>query len=73
MMNSEKLVLEVDGMSCGNCVKHVTQALSAVPGVSGVKVDLKTKRAEVVRDPAKATTAALLAALDEAGYEGREA
>ena len=32
--------LEVQGMSCGSCVKHVTQALQALTGVSGVAVDL---------------------------------
>ncbi|MFZ5427457.1 MAG: heavy-metal-associated domain-containing protein [Thermodesulfobacteriota bacterium] len=32
--------IEVKGMSCNHCVQSVTQALSALEGVSGVKVDL---------------------------------
>ena len=32
--------LEVQGMSCGGCVKSVTAALMRLPGVSAVDVDL---------------------------------
>lgn len=30
----------VTGLSCQSCVKHVTSALSAIPGVESVRVDL---------------------------------
>lgn len=30
----------VTGMTCGHCVNHVTEEVSAVPGVTNVKVDL---------------------------------
>lgn len=30
----------VTGLSCQSCVKHVTEALTALPGVSAVRVDL---------------------------------
>lgn len=33
--------LDVQGMSCGGCVKSVTAALNRVPGVSAVDVDLQ--------------------------------
>ena len=33
--------LQVQGMSCGSCVKHVTEALRPVEGVSDVAVDYK--------------------------------
>lgn len=39
--------LQVEGMSCGSCVKHVTQALQPLPGVSGVAVDLPSGRVKV--------------------------
>ena len=32
--------IEVQGMSCNHCVQSVTQVLSAIEGVAGVKVDL---------------------------------
>ena len=34
--------LDVQGMTCGGCVKSVTSALSRLPGVSAVSVDLPT-------------------------------
>jgi copper chaperone CopZ len=42
--------LEVQGMTCGSCVKHVTKALQSVPGVSRVEVDLANGRAQVEGD-----------------------
>jgi copper chaperone len=57
--------LQVQGMTCGACVRHVTQALSTVTGVDAVEVDLQSGR---VRVDGEAEQAALIAALDEAGY-----
>lgn len=42
--------LDVQGMSCGGCVKNVTAALTRVPGVSTVNVDLPAGRATVTGD-----------------------
>ena len=39
--------LEVQGMTCGSCVKRVTKALQSVPGVTRVEVDLANGRARV--------------------------
>ena len=39
--------LTVEGMSCGSCVKRVTQALQSLPGVEGVKVDLSSGQVQV--------------------------
>lgn len=40
----------VSGMSCGHCVKAVTEEVSAVPGVTGVHVDLATGRLTVASE-----------------------
>jgi copper ion binding protein len=48
----EKAILKVDGMSCEHCVNAVTKAVGALPGVSNVVVDLKTKTVLVEHDPA---------------------
>ena len=42
--------LDVQGMTCGSCVKHVTKALQSVPGVNRVDVDLANGRASVAGD-----------------------
>ena len=36
--------LNVSGMTCGSCVKHVTNALKTLDGVGDVSVDLATGR-----------------------------
>ncbi len=39
--------LAVGGMTCDDCVRHVTRALESVPGVAEAKVDLATRSAVV--------------------------
>jgi copper chaperone len=48
----EKTTWKVDGMSCEHCVKAITKAVSALPGVSDVAVDLDAKTVTVEYDPA---------------------
>ena len=59
--------LKITGMSCQHCVRHVTQALSAVPGVREADVRLAEGRALVRHE--NADPQALLAAVEDAGYE----
>ena len=59
--------LQVEGMSCGSCVKHVTQALQSLPGVGGVEVDLTSGRVRVSGELAPGGDS-LLMALTEEGY-----
>lgn len=59
--------LEVQGMSCGSCVKHVTQALQALTGVSGVEVDLASGHVRVSGDFPQGSSPAI-SALSTAGY-----
>lgn len=61
-------VISIEGMACMHCVKHVQEALAAVPGVQEVTVDLEGKSATVSVD-GSVTDAALKAAVDEAGYQ----
>ena len=43
--------LGVGGMTCDDCVVHVTEALEAVPGVEGATVDLASRIAVVTARP----------------------
>jgi copper chaperone CopZ len=61
---------QVQGMTCGSCVRHVTHALTAITGVARVDVDLSAGTARVEGN-AESTT--LLAAMDEAGYQAQVA
>ena len=63
--------LKVEGMTCQHCVKTVRETLSAVPGVDRVtEVDLE--RGETLVD-GQAKAEALVAALQEEGYEAQAA
>lgn len=63
-------LLTIEGMSCGHCVMHVKTALSEVPGVAKVDVDLLKKSAMVEGEAL--SDAALKAAVAEAGYSVSE-
>ncbi|MGI5885452.1 MAG: heavy metal translocating P-type ATPase [Candidatus Spyradocola sp.] len=66
--NSMKKHLKIEGMMCQNCVKHVTKALSGIPGATDVEVRLEEKDA-FVTVPAGVADEALKAAVVDAGYE----
>ena len=62
----DSIVLHVEGMMCEHCKARVEKALSAVPGVTKVKVDLAAKTSTVFGSAAKD---ALVSAVTEAGYQ----
>ena len=64
----DNLELNVTGMSFQGCVSSVTRVLKAVPGVSEVNVTLQPPLARVAYDGGRTTTAALKAAVEDAGY-----
>ena len=61
------ITLSVPGMSCGHCEGAVRTEVSKVVGVESVSVDLDTK--DVVVAGADLDQDAIVAAIDEAGYE----
>jgi copper chaperone CopZ len=67
---THQTTLDVTGMSCSACVRHVTAALRGLDGVVAVDVQLEPGTARVAHDPARAPVAGLLAALAQAGYAG---
>jgi copper chaperone len=62
-----KTELKIGGMSCQNCVKHVKEALLAIPGVEEAQVSLEEGRGSATHDGVDAET--LVAAIEEEGYE----
>jgi len=64
----EKLILNVQGMSCEHCVRAITQAVGVLPGVSSVSVDLGAGTVTAERDPALATTETITHAIEDQGY-----
>jgi copper chaperone len=60
--------IKVKGMSCAHCAAAVTKALSSLPGVSGVKVDLATGTVSY-QSPAPIAREELSRVIKDAGYE----
>ncbi|RZA26168.1 MAG: copper chaperone [Proteobacteria bacterium] len=58
--------LQVEGMTCGGCVRSVTKAVQSVDGNARVDVDLASKKVTV---ESQAGLDAVKAAISEAGYD----
>ncbi|MDR1875704.1 MAG: copper chaperone CopZ [Synergistaceae bacterium] len=67
----EKKVFNVEGMSCSHCVKAVTDAVTALDGVSDVKVDLQGGTAAVEYDAARVSDERIRGAIEDQGYDVR--
>jgi len=60
--------LDIGGMTCASCVRHVEKALSRVDGVHSAEVNLATEAATVSFDPQTAGLNEFTAAVAAAGY-----
>ncbi len=58
--------LTVPGITCGHCATAIRESVCAVPGVTGVTVDIAGKQVQVAGRP---DPAAVRAAIADAGYE----
>lgn len=58
---------QVTGMSCGHCETAIRSEVSEIPGVTGIEVSAQTGRLAVTADQ-PVDDAAVIAAVDEAGY-----
>ena len=65
----ETTTLKVEGMSCGGCVKSVTNVLTALPGVANADVSLENKNARVEYEPGRVTREDMKRAIVDAGFE----
>jgi len=66
---TEELQLDIAGMHCASCVRHVENALSKVSGVSTASVNLASERATVEYNPDQADIQELEKAVEQAGYK----
>jgi Cu+-exporting ATPase len=64
-MAAGAVTLQIEGMTCASCVGRVEKALKRVAGVGRVSVNLATEQARV---EGAADVAALVGAVEEAGY-----
>ncbi|ANS79516.1 Copper chaperone [Serinicoccus hydrothermalis] len=58
---------QVTGMTCGHCEESVRAEVSQVPGVTGIEVSAQSGQLTVTSEQ-PVDDAAVIAAVDEAGY-----
>ncbi|MEN2397777.1 heavy-metal-associated domain-containing protein [Pseudomonas halotolerans] len=58
----------VQGMSCGHCVKAITQAVQAKDPAADVQIDLSARTVQV---QSSLSVDAVIQAIKEEGYEAR--
>lgn len=64
-------VLAVEGMTCEACAVHIRSELESVPGVSRASVSYQDKTASVVLVNPDILDAALIRAVEAAGYKAQ--
>ena len=70
LMNTMKqTVLNVGGMTCSSCVRHVEGALRELDGIRDVEVRLREGKVVVAHEAQQPSVPAMIEALREAGYE----
>ncbi len=70
MTQATSITLDVKGMTCQGCVNSVTKLVKRVDPDAKVAVDLPTGRLEATT---QASAAALIEAINAAGYQARAA
>ena len=63
-----KTEIKVEGMSCVNCVRYVTEALQGLSGVRDVNIDLSTGKVTLDRSDS-VTLDDIADAVQNAGYK----
>lgn len=65
---AEKIQLQVEGMSCGHCVKAVENGVGEINGVDSVNVTLDQGLVEVQFDASATNVDAIKEVIEEEGY-----
>jgi len=64
----EKIIIPVEGMTCGGCVKSIERALLTQSGVTAAQASLEAKNVTVDFDAATIGKAQLESAIQKAGF-----
>jgi copper chaperone len=64
----EKLVLQVEGMSCGHCEIAIQDAVRKLPGIKKVKASKRRKEVVADYDPSLLTPEQIRSAVGSTGY-----
>lgn len=65
----EKITLNVQGMSCGHCVKAIEGSVGELKGVANVKVHLDSGKVDVEYKNDEVTIDKIKETIDDQGYD----
>jgi len=68
-MLKEKVVLNVEGMSCNHCVNGIKKAVGEIEGVISVEVSLEEKKVTVEYNQAKTKIDYIKEVIIDEGYD----
>lgn len=68
-IETEKISIPIEGMTCASCVTRVEKAIANAPGVKKVSVNLATEKAFVEIDPKEFDFNLIKDAVEESGYK----
>lgn len=68
-MTTQTITLNIDGMTCGGCVKSVSNALNQVAGVQLANVSLENNNATINFDDSQTDENQLKEAIEDAGFD----
>lgn len=69
MIETKKISLPVEGMTCASCVARVEKTVSKVEGIKNVSVNLATEKVSFDYDPELVDLKDLAARIEDAGYK----
>jgi copper ion binding protein len=64
-----QITLSVPDISCGHCVSSIERAVAPLEGVESAVVAIDDRNVAIEYDGSEATMGAIVAAIDEQGYE----
>jgi len=65
----KQITLQVQGMSCGHCVRSIEDNVGEIKGVKSITVKLDDSKVEAEFDPEKVTVDDLKNEIEDLGYE----
>ena len=68
-MTIQTVTVNIDGMTCENCVKSVHNVVSKIEGIESLSVSLEHNKATVSFDDSLASAQDIVSAIDDAGFE----
>lgn len=72
-MSTTTVTFRVTGMHCGSCSLLIDDVLEDLPGVHSTRTSMKQGLSVVELDLARSSTADVIAAIAEAGYQAEHA